>query len=292
MAVGVGLQNKTGVADSKEYHIGGGKLYIAELLSSGKPGAFRHVGNVPELNITVGTETYEHKSSTTPVPVQDFSAITSVTASGKFSLENKNAENLALFFLGEAQAYTNPAIAGFGTPTEVFLVPAGAGNLQKNSWYQVLDGDGKPCFGLDKTKLALTTTNVSPETLVEGTDFVTDEVTGMIFIKDTSNITDAATAGEGIKIVVTADAQASTVDQVAVLADTAKKVAMRLVSINSADDDRVTIYDFHKVSLAADGDTNMITTEVSGLPMSFQVEENSAYDNRVDVYTPDRKSVV
>lgn len=283
MTVGVGLRNTTGVPDAKEYHIGGGKLYIAELLTSGLPGSFRFVGNVPEITMTVATETYEHKSSTTPVPIQDFSAITSVNSSGKFSLENKNAENLALFFLGESAAYTNPAIAGFGSTA---LVAAGAGNLVANSYYQIMTAAGLPAMGLDKTKVALTTSNDTPVSLVEGTDYVTDEITGMVFIKDTSKITTAIAGDEGINCVLTADAGASLVDTVAVLSDTAKKVAMRFVSINSADDDRITVYDFHKVSLSADGDTNLITTEVSGLPMAFQVEENSAFTNRIDQYTP------
>lgn len=282
MTVGYGLKNTTGVPDAKEYHVGGGKLYLAELLASGLPGAFRLVGNVPELTITNATETYEHKSSTTPVPVQDFSAIIAVSASGKFTLENKNAENLALFFLGDTADYVNPAIAGFSSN----LVAAGAGNLVKNSWYQIMTSTGGPAFDVDGTKIALATSNATPVSLVQDTDYTLDAVTGMVFIKDTAKITTAISGAEGITCVATADAAASPVDHVKVLSDTSKKVAMRIVSINSADNNKVSILDFHKVSLAADGDTNLITTEVSGLPMSFQVEENTAYTNRADIYTP------
>lgn len=284
MTKGVGIQNTTGVPDAVEYHIGGGKLYIAELLTSGLPGGFRFVGNVPEITMNVSTESYEHLSSTTPVPVQDFSAITKVTGSGKFTLENKNAENLALFFLGEASTYVNPGIAGLA---DVVMVAAGAGNLVKNSWYQIRNATGDPVFGITSTNnIVLKTTNATPVTLTKDTDYTVDANSGMVFIKDTAPITTAISGNEGITVTLTADAVATVVDKVAVLSDTSKKVAMRLVSINSADDDRVTIYDFHKVSLAPDGDTNMITTEVSGLPMNFQLEENSAYTNRVDIYTP------
>lgn len=281
---GVGIRNATGSPSSSEYQIGGGVLYIAELLASGLPGAFRKVGNVPEITMTVGTETYEHKSSQTPVPVQDFSAIIAVTAGGKFSLENKSAENLALFFLGEASAYTNPAIAGF---SGVALVAAGAGNLVGNSFYQIMTAAGLPAMGITAAnKIALTTTNATPVTLQLTTDYTVDLVTGMVFIKASTAVNTAISGAEGINCTLTADVSASLVDKVAVLSDTSKKVAMKLVSINSADNNKVTIYDFHKVSLAADGDTGLITTEVSGLPMSFQVEENSAFTNRVDLYTP------
>lgn len=284
MTVGVGIQNTTGVADSKEYHIGGGELFIAELLTSGLPGGFRHVGNVPEITVNVSTETYEHLSSTTPTPIQDFSAITKITGSGKFNLENKNAENLALFFLGESSTYVNPGIAGLAG---VSLLEAGAGNLKKNTWYQIRNVAGDPVFGITTTNnIVVKTTNNTPVILTKDTDYTVDAVRGMIFIKDTTPITTAISGNEGLTVTLTADAAATVVDKVSVLSDTSKKVAMRLVSINSADDDKITIYDFHKVSLAPDGDTNLITTEVSGLPMNFQMEENSAYTNRVDIYTP------
>jgi hypothetical protein len=284
MTVGVGLQNTTGVPDAKEYHIGGGELLIAELLTSGLPGGFRFVGNVPEITVNVSTETYEHLSSTTPTPIQDFSAITKITGSGKFALENKNAENLALFFLGESSTYVNPGIAGLAN---VSMVAAGAGNIIKNTWYQVRNAAGDPVFGITSTNaIAIKTTNASPVTLTKDTDYTVDAVRGMVFLKATSPITTAIAASEGLTVTLTADATATVVDKVAVLTDTSKKVAMRLISKNSADDDKITIYDFHKVSLAPDGDTNLITTEVSGLPMNFQMEENSAFTNRVDIYTP------
>jgi hypothetical protein len=278
---GVGLINTTGVPSPKEYQIGGGKLYLATLLASGLPGAFRHVGNVPSITLTVATETYEHNSSTTPTPVQDYSAITKISSSGKFTLENKNAENLALFLLGTTAAYTNPAIAGFSSTPLV-----GAGNLVKNSYYQVMTAAGLPAFDLDSSKITLTTTNATPVTLVLNTDYTVDAMTGMIFIKDTAAITTAISGNEGINCVLAADAGASLVDQVKVLTDTSKKVAARLVQYNSGDDDKVSIIDFHKIALSADGDLNLITSEVDGLPMAFQVEENTAYSQRIDVYTP------
>lgn len=284
---GVGIRNTAGVPDVKEYHIGGGKMFIAEILASGLPGAFRHVGNVPEITMTVSTDQYEHMSSTTPVPVQDLSVITKVNANMKFKLENKNAENLALFFLGDATAYTNPGIAGLSAVT---LVAEGA--LEKNSWYQIVKGGSgtdksNPVFGISSTNaIALITTETVPVSLVKDTDYTVDAVTGMVFIKDTAKITTCISANKGINVTLTADAAATLVDKVAVLSDTSKKVAIRLVSYNSSDNNKVTIYDFHKVSLAADGDTSMITSEVSGLPMTGGVEDNSAYTNRVDIYTP------
>jgi hypothetical protein len=164
---------------------------------------------------------------------------------------------------------------------------AGAGNLKTNTWYQIRNAAGAPVFGITTTNnIVVKTTNGTPVTLTKDTDYTVNATEGMIFIKATAPITTAISGNEGLTITLTADAAATAVDQVKVLSDTSKKVAMRLVSINSADDDKLTIYDFHKVSLSADGDTNMITTEVSGLPMAFQVEENTAYDNRIDIYTP------
>jgi hypothetical protein len=281
---GRGIASKTGVPNSNEYQIGGGKLYLADLLTDGQPGAFRFVGNVPTITLSEATETYAHMSSTVPVPVQDYSAITKITGSGKFSLEHMSAENMALFFLGDVAAYVNPAIAGLA---DVSMVAAGAGNLKVLSWYQVRNAAGHPVFGITSTNaIAIKTTNVSPKTLTKDTDYTVDAVSGMIFILSTADTLGAAAAGEGLTVTLTADAAATAVDQVSVLSDTSKKVAMRLISYNSADGNKITIFDFHKVSLAPDGDTNLITTEISPLPMSFGIEENAKYTNRVDIYTP------
>ncbi len=281
---GVGQQSSNGEPSVLEYQLGGGKVYIADLASDGLPKTYRKVGNTPEFTVTVNTESYEHSSTQDGAPAQDLSVIIDSGGSIGFSLENFSAENLALFLLGEASDYTNPGIAGF-----VDAIIVADGDLEVSGYYQIRTTAGLAVFGITSTNaIVVTTTQTSPVPLVLNTDYTVDVNSGIIHLLDTALI-DAAIAedgGKGLDCTLIADASATTVDLVTMLSDIEKDVALIFEGINAADDNKRTYYHFHKISLAANGDANLISAEAGTLPMTGQVEANDAFSERVDVFTP------
>ena len=279
---GVGRQSSNGEPSVLEYNLGGGKVFMAELAAGGLPKTMRKVGNTPEFTVTVNTESYEHNSTQDGAPAQDLSVIIDSGASIGFSLENFSAENLALFLLGLASDYTNPGIAGF---TDQVIVADG--DIEVTGYYQIRTTAGLPVFGITSTNaIAVSTTAGSPVLLTKDTDYTVDANSGIIHLLDTSVIDTAIAAAEGLKCTLTADGAATTVDLVTLLEDIEKDVALLFEGINAADSNKRTYYHFHKISLAANGDANLISAEAGTLPMTGQVEANDAFDKRADIYTP------
>lgn len=60
-----------------------------------------YFGNTPEFTVTVSTETLDHYSSEEGMRVMDASVLLEVTQGGNLTVDEINADNLALFFLGE-----------------------------------------------------------------------------------------------------------------------------------------------------------------------------------------------
>jgi len=278
---GTGRQN-SGEPSPLEYNLGGGKVFLAELESTGKPKNFRKVGNTPEFTVTVTTESYEHQSTQDGAPAQDASVIISSGGSVGFSLENMSAENLAIFLLGEASSYTNPGIAGF---TDSQIVEDGS--IVKLGYYQVADASGNAVFGITSVNAILVkTTNAAPVSLVKDTDYSVDALSGMIRILDTAAIDTAISGTEGLTCTLTADGAATTVDLVTMLETIEQDFALRFEGINALDSNKRTFWDFHKISLAANGDANLISAEAGLLPLTGEVEANDYFNNRMRVYTP------
>ena len=85
---------------TKNYVLGKGDVYFARFTSGEEPGPYRFVGNTPEINLTVETESLDHVNSDEGVNQVDASVPLSVTRSGTLVMDDIQAENLALFFLG------------------------------------------------------------------------------------------------------------------------------------------------------------------------------------------------
>jgi hypothetical protein len=285
MADGVGKINTTGVPNTKEYLLGGGDVMIAELTTSGAPKGFRRVGNCPTFTVTASTETYEHNSTQGATPVQDASVPISSASSIGFVLENMSADNLALFFLGDAESYTNP-LKSAGTDV-VFIQNA---DIVKFSWYQIYDANGNAVHGITATNsLVLESSAGTPVAMVEDTDYTVDALSGKIQILDTATIDTIIAAGAtdgNIQATWTLDAAATDVDITKGMTQTVKAVAVHIHSKNAMDDEEVTYYKFHKVSLTPDGDLGLITQEAAQLPFSGQVQANAYFDQDFEVIRP------
>ena len=277
--------NTSGVPSSSEYLIGRGILYAAELNADGTPKSFKDLGNVPEMSLTVDSEQYEHFSSREGLRTRDLTVTIEQTADISFVMENvKDFDNLKLFFSGESSTYTNPAVAGWTGATLIT-----DDNIVANAWYVLVDGSGNPVFQIDKSNLTIETTNATPVTLVEGTDYTVDEISGQIFIKDTAVVQTAITNNEGLTTDYTADASAGAVSLLEALTKTSVTVALRFVS-EDANTQRKIVYDMHKVTLAADGDYNLISDEATQAPMTGSIEKSEAYTGTISIYDAEDRS--
>jgi len=277
--------NTSGKHNTEDYLIGRGKVFFATLDANGYPQAWRDVGNVPEINLTVESEIYDHFSSREGLRERDLRIVLQQDLDMSFVLEDINMNNLSVFFSGSTEEYTNPGIAGF-----VDAVIINDDEIVVNSWYDIVDGDHNRVFGLTATNaLVIETTNGTPVALVLDTDYTLNSVNGMIFLNDTATVQTAISGSEGLTATVTADVAATTVDKVNVLSATELNVAIKVESIN-AEGGKVDIYEFHKVTIASDGDFALISDEAAQLPLTGGAEKNAAYANVADIYHPNTQS--
>lgn len=84
------------------YQIGKANVYFTPV-----GGARRHVGNVPSANFEIAPDKLDHFSSMAGIKKKDFSAVLSVTGTLTLTLEEINADNLALALLGSDPAADN-----------------------------------------------------------------------------------------------------------------------------------------------------------------------------------------
>lgn len=70
------------------------------------PEGFRYLGNTPEFNLTVSSETLAHYSSDRGTRIKDRSVNIQTDFTGTFTCDDISLENLALFFLGNAAKIT------------------------------------------------------------------------------------------------------------------------------------------------------------------------------------------
>lgn len=94
------------------YTLGRGKVYFARFSAGQTPGAFRYIGNTPEFNLTIESETLDHFSSDEGIREKDDSVPLEVTRSGSLICDDINADNVALFFFGSVEALTQVAAPG------------------------------------------------------------------------------------------------------------------------------------------------------------------------------------
>lgn len=268
--------NTTGEAKTNDYNLGRGKLYFALLDTSGHPKGYRFLGNSPEFNITVDTETLEHQSSQAGLKVTDKEVTVSQKVTATISLDELNFDNLALFFSGTTSQHTNTATTG--------VVADAAGNIAvdgKSQWYDIYqsttglptsDSSGDRMYDLG----AVTVSGPSGTPVyVVDTDYKVDLKMGRIFIVGTGTIP----ASGNIEVDVAANISGDdAVDQAYALISSSVVGALKFIAENPADSDTQTEYQFHQISLKATGDMPLIGDEYSVLQLTGAAEKNITAD--------------
>ena len=92
--------------------LGKGELHFAKFTDNLTriPGGLRFLGNCPEFNMTVETESLDHYSSTGGIRVKDDSVTLEINTTGTISCDDADPKNVALFFLGSEATVTDGAM--------------------------------------------------------------------------------------------------------------------------------------------------------------------------------------
>ncbi len=256
--------NTTGLPNTSDYHIGRGSLYFANIDGNGKPVAYRHLGNAPEMTITIETEKLPHTSSLSGLKVIDKEVVVSQKMTVSVSLDELNFENLKEFFSGTQNAApTNSAIAGF---TEYSMIAS----VKKARSYDIVNASGVRAYDVISANLTVKK-SVGPVTLVLGTDYTVDEKMGRIFILSTGVV---LVDGDAVLVTLVAQPAAKPLSEVQALVTTPIAGALKFIEQNPANADAQTEWQFHKIALSAEGDLSLISDDYGVLQLTGVAESN------------------
>lgn len=269
--------NTAGVTQPADLLLGRGRLYGAPIQTSGLPGAYRFFGNTNEIKISQNTEKLSHKSSQHGLKVIDKEVIISQEANVTISFEEINWDNLALFFSGTTIAGVsadNAAVAGF--VDQIQYGTAAGEKVPPGRWYDLRNGvAGARAYDLNLTNTVI---KIGATTLVVTTDYELDNKLGLVFIKNSATVIGTA-AGDDLIATITAKATAKLMDEVKALTTTPVPIALKFVSENAADSDRMSEYQIHKIGLKATGDLSLISDDFAACGLEGLMESNVAADS-------------
>lgn len=161
--------------------LGRGEVHFAEF----KPGTltpdgFRYLGNTPEFNLSVATETLPHYKMDRGTKIKDKSVTLQTDHNGTFTCDNIDLENLALFFQGSAGTVAQAAATGETETLE---------GITLGRSYQIGESDTLP-MGAKSVTITAAADGTDATALVEGTDYTLESDRGVItFLEDAANIT-------------------------------------------------------------------------------------------------------
>ena len=182
---------------TKNYTLGRGKVHFSRFKTGTQvPAGFFYIGNTPEFNLTIESETLDHFSSDEGIREKDDSVPLEVTRTGSLITDNIDPKNVALFFFGEESTVTQATVA---SSTET-LEEIKAGHSYKLG---VTTNNPTGYFGIDTVGFVVKVSGGT--TLVAGTDYEMNYDTGILTFLEGSTL-----AVDGADIDVTFAVKAST----------------------------------------------------------------------------------
>lgn len=204
---------------TKNYTLGRGKVHFSRFKTGTQvPAGFYYIGNTPEFNLTIESETLDHFSSDEGIREKDDSVPLEVTRTGSLITDNIDPKNVALFFFGEEVTVTQAVVA---SSTET-LEDIKAGHSYKLG---VTNNNPTGYFGINPTGFEVEVGG-GGAALVAGTDFEMNYDTGMLTFLEGSLL-----ATDGADIDVTFAVRESTRDRV-ISGSTPVEGAMMYVAFN------------------------------------------------------------
>lgn len=185
----------------KNYYLGSGKIYLDRYApgTQNVTGEF-FLGNCPEFNVSVESETLDHMASTGGVKEEDESATLSVTRTISLVCDNVIKENLALALLGSASTLSQ---ASATAEADTFT------SVKQGLSYQLGTSATNPSGVRQVSNVVVTDgAESSPTTYTVSDDYTVDAVLGRVTIVAGGAITDAS------QIEVTYDVAATSRDLV------------------------------------------------------------------------------
>lgn len=185
---------------TKNYTLGRGEVHFSRFKPGTQmPSGFYYIGNTPEFNLTIESETLDHFSSDRGIREKDDSVPLEVTRTGSLITDNIDPKNVALFFFGEESTVTQAAVA---SSTET-LEEIKAGHSYKLG---VTAQNPTGYFGIDTDGFVV---EVGAVELVPGTDFEMNYDTGVLTFLEGSSV-----AVDGADVDVTYAVKSHTRDRV------------------------------------------------------------------------------
>lgn len=263
--------NTTGMANTNEYVLGRGIVRLALIDSTtGLPLGFRDLGNCPQFRINMTTEELKHFSSRQGLRVADKRVVLSQEINFTFQLDEINQQNYALFFTGENESVTNPAVAGVGGAMDRQSLVT---DVVQGQWYVMRDEDSlvRASFE-DGTGVVIY--NEATMMAVASTEYTLDPEAGLVFIH-----ADAAGVSDGDELTWYSAAQAGApakLQQMEALQGSQLDYCLEFIQVNPANGDEQRVFEFHSVNISADSDHDLIGDAFSLLNFKGTAQSNSA----------------
>lgn len=180
---------------AKDYVLGRGELRVAIFdPNTSIYSGFRYMGNTPEFNLSVETDSLDHFSMDRGVGEKDATVVTSTNRSATIIADEITGPNLALFLFGTTSTIAVSAMSAVATDT--------INNVQLDYYYGLgitaLDPVGalKIIYPGAGATLFAVKNNAGDTTYVAGTDYLFDPRTAMVKVLKGG----AIVAGSTIKI--------------------------------------------------------------------------------------------
>ncbi len=179
------------MVENNKYVLGRGEVYFARLdASTGVLSGERYLGNTPEFNLSFQSEELDHYNSDRGVKELDKTMTLQVTRSGTITTDNISKENVALYFLGSADALTvaqttvtDEAVGSTGIQTGLFYQLGVSANNPGGARKIIYPGVSGTLFVLKKGSTPL----------VAGTDYNLNAELGRLEILKGGSIVDGDT---------------------------------------------------------------------------------------------------
>lgn len=258
--------NTTGQPSTIDYNLGRGAVYFGTNAPvTGLALAYRHLGNAPEFNINLEVETLEHQASLAGLKTTDKEVTVSQTLGLSLSLDEINFQNLAIFMAGSNPAHTNILSV---SNLEYFAINVGR-------WFDIYDTTtGNRVYDItDAGDVDVSRSSGSSSlTLTIVTDYLLDLKMGRVFI----NTTGAMVDGDDFIISYTSSGSPiATIDTVEALTTTTVAGSLKFISQNPTDADHESEFQFHSVSLKAEGDFSLIGDDFTVMQLTGKAEKNT-----------------
>jgi len=276
--------NTSGAPQTRDYTLGRGIVRLASLTAAGLPDAngFRDLGNAPEFGITVSAEDVRHQSSRSQLKFTDKRCTISQEVGLTFILDEMNYQNLADYFSGGTETFTNTHDT-LWTTHESSLVAA---VLKVGNWYQLKNDSGVRVYDLGAAGLVYSFEQdpAGVPAVLAADDYEIDEQMGLVRFK--SGGTTALADGDVIGFAITTGATTGQdLDQVNALTQSDVTGALLFIQTNACDQGNKSEYLFHKVSLSSDGDLPLIGDEIQQASFTGVAEVNSGATDTSQVLT-------